>query len=91
MCTNACTIVACGINVFFRCYIKLGMVSLQGVSDLYWSGFLPSSCQFWMIGCVLQEWPASMFLPVAVNPRCIVLGCCITTSMIGLTIGWDTQ
>ena len=35
MCTNACTIMACGIKVFFRCYIQLGVVSLLGVSDLY--------------------------------------------------------
>ena len=67
MCTNACTIMACDVKAFFRCYIKLGVVSLQGVSDLYWSGFLSSSCQFWMVWCVLQEWHASMFLPAAVT------------------------
>ena len=32
-----------------------------------------------------------MFLPVALTLICIVLGFYVTASVIGLTIGWDTQ
>jgi hypothetical protein len=67
ICTYACTFMACSANVFFQCYIKLCVVSLLGVPAWYWSGFASSSCQFWMVWCVLHKRHASMLLSVVLT------------------------
>jgi hypothetical protein len=91
MCTYACTCMACCTKVLFQCYIKLGVVSLLGVPEWYWSGFISSSCQFWMVWCVLQKWHASMLLPVVLTPRALVLGCYCTVNMVWRDYGLGTQ
>ncbi len=66
-----CNMHTCGLlhQVSFRRCIKLGVAYLQGVSDSFFSCFLSSSSQFWMVAWVQQKCHAAMLVPIVSTPK----------------------